>query len=174
MKNLLVNLCFIYFFFFVSCSDSKKQNADCCGKLILKESLQVYIDSFVRENNMYNIYELYIDKIDPHNFNLILYAGEQSLTYNENEYYNQISLSRIVVSGVEFSVYSGLEHYFDSSIPQKPLLQSNDIGSDEVLWAIKDSFGVLNCYTLNGAYPFIPFPIVIEENSYVPPEVHTY
>ena len=50
------------------------------------------LDSFVNENRNYEVYELYINKINPYYFDLLLYAGKNSLTMKENKDFDQISL----------------------------------------------------------------------------------
>lgn len=166
----------IYIIFICLCtlsSCSHKWNVNCQNTLIPKENIKVFLDSFVKENKHVNyIYELYIDKIDPHNYSLLLYAGEESLTKKENKDYNQSSVASVVSLGVKINIYSGIEHYFEDSSKQNSFSNQNEHGENSVLWAIKDSFGILSCHKLEEGYPFIPLPKKIEPNAFAPPIIN--
>ncbi|MBK7882543.1 MAG: hypothetical protein IPJ81_00895 [Chitinophagaceae bacterium] len=85
------------------------------------------VDSFLKDNNCDNyIHELYIDKLDPHNFQIILYQGKESLTKDENKGYNQKSLIVSKIKGVDFNIYSGVERYFSNF--------ENDSSKNKIHW----------------------------------------
>jgi hypothetical protein len=169
MKRLPLGLFIL--FLTLSCSNSKKTSCREYG-LVPKENIQVLLDSFISENKRENyIYELYIDKVDPNNYNMILYAGEKSLTKAENEYYCQKAAMYTVTQGVRIYIYSGIERYFTSSCVIDTLPLQNGIEDDRVLWAIRDSLGVLSSYEIDVGYPFIPLPIKNESDDFAPPIV---
>jgi hypothetical protein len=144
----------------------------CDNILIPKENIKVLLDSFVLQNKNNNyIYEIYIDKQDPNNYNLLFYAGEKSLTEKENEAYKQIPVANVVIRGVKIFIYSGVEHYFTSSgqinIIEKKISKENK----QITWAIKDSSGIITYYKIDVGYPFIPLPLKNEPDTFVPPIV---
>ena len=63
--------------FFLSCSLPKEQNKNI---VYPKERIKGVLYSFIQENKQDNFrYEMFINKICPNDFNIILYAGEGSL-----------------------------------------------------------------------------------------------
>jgi hypothetical protein len=169
MRNIFISLCFISLCF--ACSYSKKGVLNSENILIPRENIQIFLDSFVKENNNNkHVYELYIDKLDPYNSNLLLYAGEKSLTCKENQKYNQSALASVIVSGIEIKIYSGLERYFYKNT-QDSLFQDCNNGIDGIMWAIKDSSDVITIYKIDGGYPFFPFPLKVDPDRFTPPIV---
>jgi hypothetical protein len=157
---------------FSSCFQTKKD--DFSESIVIpKENIKALLDSFVQENKSDNyVYELYIDKMDPDSYNLLLYAGEKSLTEKENDIYRQTSINGVVCHGKTISIYSGVEHYFASQRKEKELegnVQINTI--KQVMWAIKDSSGILTIYSIDGGYPFLPFPLRNEPGTFSSPIV---
>lgn len=134
------------------------------------QDIKIILDSFVVINPTFDIYELYIDKIDPETYNLIIYGGFESLTSKENDKYNQQSLQYCSVRGKLFEIYTGSEHYFKPS-KEKPKYQPNSKGksTEMIMWAVKDSSGILSTYKLDGGYPFFPLPIIINPGDLQPP-----
>jgi hypothetical protein len=169
MKNIFISLCLISLCF--ACSCSEKEVLNCKNILIPRENIQVLLDSFVKENkNDKYIYELYIDKLDPDNSNLILYAGEKSLTYKENQEFNQSALLSVIISGIEIKIYSGLERYFYNNV-QDSLPQDFNNDTMGTMWAVKDSLGIISSYKIYGGYPFLPFPLKVDNDTFTPPIV---
>ncbi|WP_297304974.1 hypothetical protein, partial [uncultured Coprobacter sp.] len=74
----IVYACFITVsIFLLSCSLSKEQNTNI---VYPKERIKGVLYSFIQENKQDNFrYEMFINKIYPNDFNIILYAGEGSL-----------------------------------------------------------------------------------------------
>lgn len=149
MKNLLLILSLLLF----SCNKESK-------KLILNnKELSNILESFTKENKCKKcIYEIYIDKVDPHNYTIILYSGKSSLTSQENKDNNQkIVNSMFTSSGVEFFIYSGIEHYFSNELSQNEQNYNPNIyKGDEKIWVIKDNFGKLTVTKRQFVYPFMP------------------
>lgn len=143
-----------------SCSNVKHNEVDSCI-ITPKENIQQYLDSFIQQNKNKDVYELYIDKIDDDTYDVILHAGNQSLTHKENEYYNQSSIVSVIVAGKEIKVYSGLEHYFQRSGIENIAYVNND-EDDGVFLIIKERAGVMDVYSVDQAYPFFPLPGKIE------------
>jgi hypothetical protein len=137
------------------------------------KNLEVLLDSFVRENKSFHLYELYIDKLDPNNYNLIIYAGDKSLTQVENEMFNQKNLACCKIRNVSFHVYSGVEHYFkQNNIPNNDSVIFNINANNMELWAVRDSSGTLITYKIDGGYPFLPLPMRIKKGVLKPPIVN--
>jgi hypothetical protein len=166
MKNILMAFCIL-----ISASCNQK-NSSQQNSFIPNKKLENVVDSFLSVNKCEGqIHEIYIDKLDPHNFQIILHQGKISLTKEENADYHQKPLFTSTIQGIDFKVYSGAEHYFNNSDNDSLELQerklSNTFSNDstnglqcEKLWLIKDSFGVLTIRPYkNGAYPFMPPPI---------------
>lgn len=140
-----------------------------CGKksnslnnlIISHKKIKPILASFVRENKCDNcIYEVYVDKQDPHIYKLLLYKGIESLTKVENEYNNQTPIGSINVLNSEFDVYSGAEHYFTTS--EKTILKKNNsnikLKKDYKLWVVKDSFNIISVEKRDYAYPYMTLP----------------
>ena len=74
----IVKDCFItVIIFFISCALPKEQNKNI---VYPKERINGCLYSFIHENKQDNFrYEMFINKICPDYFNIILYAGEGSL-----------------------------------------------------------------------------------------------
>ncbi len=167
MKNVLI-ICFFLILLF-SCSEKKIVSDNI---LKPKEEMQLIIDSFVQRNVIkdYLVYELYIDKLDPENSNMILYAGDMSLTQKENEQYGQQPLMCVSSQGIKINVYSGIERYFENSFTKEiTSLVKKKEGREAVYLAIKDSSGILNTYEIIAGYPFIPLPLENRENTFSRP-----
>ncbi len=165
MKKYCI-LCCIIIFFFWNCSyrQSNKLEQNC---IIPKENIQTLLDSFIKENRHEGyIYELYIDKISPDSCNLILYAGESSLTEMENRYYKQTSFIHIMESDIKINIYSGIERYFETCTNKEPInfdtIMYINPSNDRIIWVIKDKSGVFDVQKVYSAYPFIPLPLNID------------
>jgi len=157
---------------FISCE--KRINDPSLNVLIPKENIKQYLDSFVLENrNNKYIYELYINKKDPFNYDIIIYGGETSLTKKENDYHKQKSIVETIVEDVKFDIYSGVEHFF--------YLKENDDFNENldvdinnyIIWVLTDSSGKINCYKENEAYPFLNFPIRVDAETFIPPIIES-
>lgn len=129
-----------------------------------RANIKALLDSFVVVNGNRNLeYALYIDKISPHEYNLIVYTGNESLTGQEDQVNNQYPINMVRTSNVEFKVYSGIEHYFRMG-NQEVKKQSDVKRSDCVIWVAKDSAGVFTVYESLGAYPFIAPPDILSDS----------
>lgn len=163
MKKII--LLFIAFLLFTSCKKSKNQNIG----IIPKVKILKILNDFVKENECDKcIYEIYIDKINPYQYELIIYKGQHSLTLEENNKNEQNPITIVKLkSGVEFDVYSGIEHYFtisDSSSSFKKLKMKsiNNLNSkkevENKMWIVKDSMNLITILKNNEVYPFLPPP----------------
>jgi hypothetical protein len=128
--------------------------------------MKLLLDSFVKANGQsYSNYGVYIDKTSPHNYDLIVYAGKEPLTHQEDQLNNQKPIQKVRVFDIEFNVYSGMEHYFQNECRSESTIPKDlSNGSENVIWAVKDSFGVMTIYKLEGAYPFIALPGKISDS----------
>lgn len=162
---------FIYSFsliFFISCRPNGSNQIN-TSILEPKDNIKPLLDSFVSVHNYdHYVYELYIDKQGPHHYDLLLYAGERSLTVDENVFNHQSALASTMARGKTINIYSGVERFFSSSVPIGTDSANN--GYNQIMWAIRDSFNIITSREIHGAYPFIAFP----KNNYedlVPPVI---
>jgi len=136
--------------------------------LVIKDArVDSIMSSFVQEDRCIGcIYEIYIDKQDPHFYELVLYKGKNSLTLDENRWSEQNALQKVKVDDVFFDVFSGVEHYFSA---QREIGSSNLDHSDSsddnlrnnyegTVWVIKDQYGEIEIEKVEHKYPFIPGP----------------
>ncbi|MFT3901917.1 MAG: hypothetical protein QM727_02025 [Niabella sp.] len=134
-----------------------------CGMIEPRANIKSLLDSFIMVNGKHNAeYGIYVDKTSPHDYDLILYTGDEPLTKEEDWVNNQYPVSKVRVSNeVEFKVYSGLEHYFQNQCyaKEKKIIPQKTSGKkDFVIWVVKDSAGKLTTYKTFNAYPFIALP----------------
>ncbi|MBN8860447.1 MAG: hypothetical protein J0H29_18800 [Sphingobacteriales bacterium] len=158
---------FVLVIFFNSCKQTSE--VPVCNVIEPRANIKSLLDSFVMVNGQNNAeYGIYIDKTSPHDYDLILYTGNEPLTKEEDRLNNQYPVNKVRTSNIEFKVYSGVEHYFQNtcddkvrkeSVPQK-ILEKNDY----VIWVVKDSAGMLTTYKTFGAYPFIALPKKIPDS----------
>ncbi|HEX8575906.1 MAG TPA: hypothetical protein VF677_06390 [Flavobacterium sp.] len=148
---------FIISLFLISCTDKKDDLSLKPNATMLK-----ILDDFVRENACEGcIYELYINKEDPHNYVTLLYAGKQSLTREENFNNQQEALFTVKTSnGTVFNIYTGAEYYFKkASSKQNKILDTIQYDNTKnAILVVKDSFGKLTINKRTFAYPFMPLP----------------
>ena len=160
MKKLLLILIVLNI---VSCQTKNEMSLE-YQTLIPRENIKVLLDSFVRENgDKASLYELYIDKLTPWEYDIVIYAGEESLTENN------CAIVYTTASGVKFNVYTGLEHYFgnihDLKIEDTPRLSGPPDGS---YWVVVDSSGIFKIEKNLWAFPFYSMPNRID---FIPPEI---
>ena len=155
----------ICIFLLVSCFNNK-ENA-----IILtpKKEIQVILDSLVQKNvdKNYSIYELYIDKLDPVNCEMLLYAGN---TYFIEEPTSQ-PLAYTICNGITIGVYSGAECYFENPYSKRGNYIRTESEKQMTLYAIKDSCGYLHAYEILGGYPFVPPPLENKDGMFTVPEI---
>ena len=104
------------------------------------------------------IYEVYIDKKSPDNYQVILYKGSNSLTFEEYIKKKKYPLFYTYVSNKKVYVYSGAENYF--SVKDPLILQGGKNKTDKTfkVWVLSDSLGVKKLDTFNQVYPFFQLP----------------
>ncbi len=159
------------FFVLVILINSCKQTAEVpiCNIIEPHANIKRLLDSFIMVNGQNNAeYGIYIDKTSPHDYDLILYTGNEPLTKEEDQLNNQYPVNKVRTSNVEFKVYSGIERYFQNrcydqdrkeSVPQKKIEKN-----DYAIWVVKDSAGILTTYKTLGAYPFIALPNKVSDS----------
>lgn len=155
---------FVLFVFCVSCKEASKTSTICLVEP--QANLKSVLDSFVKTTrHSYSEYAVYINKTSPHEYELIIYAGSESLTKEEDRLNNQEAMQRVRVSDVEFDIYSGAEHYFkNKNLIDTAILKESLIVGNNLIWVVKDSFSVMNIYQVDGAYPFVALPAKISND----------
>ena len=156
MKNKIIIIFLIFEITFFACTNQKQHS-----KLRFKYRIENLLDSIMKINQPNKIYELYIDKIDPYNSNLLFYIGPISLTEKENVINNIQPCCQIKLNDKLIDIYCGLEKYIIYS--NKNLeVNKNNINNNEIFWAIEDRNGVIINYKMDGGYPFMPFPVHLD------------
>lgn len=122
-----------------------------------KENLKNFIDSFAKIYRCHDcVYEIYIDKTNPHDVNILITRAKHSLTEDENIFQNQQPLVTTYSQGIRFNIYSGIERYFSQTETTDLMKEKGVIYDDErIIWRIIDSMGVLNVRKIDLAYPFL-------------------
>lgn len=154
MKTAIVGLICL---FYCSCTSNKKEETFFLS-VTPKESISAVLDSFVKVNPYRSDYfhEIYVDKQSPSDCLLFIYSGNRPLLYREN----QKPLMRVMVSGINFDLYSGVERFFEISGDSTLKENSNSVfpEEDHTLWVVTDSAGILKVQDYYHAYPFVPLP----------------
>ncbi|KGO86529.1 hypothetical protein Q765_09875 [Flavobacterium rivuli WB 3.3-2 = DSM 21788] len=156
--NNLKFLIIISFITFCSCNIIKEPDS---ASLQPNKQLEQLLRFFVEKNPCEKCYyELYINKEFPEKFILTIYTGKFSLTQDENIHYNQLALEKLTVSGKEFKVFSGAEHYFNNKKihdeRKKFIIDTfpNNNYIRPVTWTAIDSAGTITITSYTGTYPF--------------------
>ncbi|OYQ51264.1 hypothetical protein [Flavobacterium aurantiibacter] len=154
MKSFIINL--ILVILLISCNQDKRETK---ALQPIPEMSRILAD-FVKENKCDGCkYEIYINKEDPHNYTTIIFVGDHSLTQEENSFNKQDAINFVSVSGVNFKIYSGVEHYFKNSYKFKADSIRQYDNTKTKIWVVKDSFGKFTTTKKEFAYPFIPLPM---------------
>lgn len=151
-----------------SCIQSTGPSMSDCNIIEPKNRIKPLLDSFVLVNGDTNaIYEIYIDKTSPHSYSLILYTGNESLTREEDSIHNQYPVMKLRSSNVVFTIYSGIEHYFQNAEKrqnEEKRSYKRTFTEHETMWAVKDSADIYTIYKTYGAYPYLPLPNLIPDS----------
>jgi hypothetical protein len=158
----------------LSCHRAEEKMGNKDHYLVAKGRLKTLLDSFVQvAGNNHPVYEVFIDKITPHESTLVLHSGNNSLTGEENKFKGQFPANKTRAGGVTFYIYSGVERYFDNpdDIRRDSSKYMEKSAPDQLpyaLWAVKDSFGIYKVIISEAAYPFMGIPIPMK-NFKAPP-----
>lgn len=168
MKNIkkgLVILCSIALF--VNCVSQKEKQI----QVKLRADIDNLLDSIIKISPSNKVYELYIDKIDPQNSNILFYIGSKSLMKENNVH--QTALHSVEINGKTIKIYSGIEKYV--SLCNSNIVEENNVSNngDEVFWAIEDKKGTIKSYQTDFAYPFMPFPLKNEKDTFSKPIIRS-
>lgn len=130
------------FIFLLSCSQSKEQNKNI---VYPKERIKEVLNSFIQENKHENFrYEMFINKIYPNDFNIILYAGEDSLTDENRIQMGKTPNSYTEIDGNKIYIYSGTEYFFRNAENKKKENAPIKHTGKGICWAIRDSSEILS------------------------------
>ncbi|MDR2804292.1 MAG: hypothetical protein LBB85_01405 [Dysgonamonadaceae bacterium] len=155
--KIFISIIYLIAFTFLSCVFQKNKDLD---EIIItpKENIKNILDSFIVANPCDScIYELFIDKLSPNIFNLLITKGTQKLTAEENAFFNQNPLLVTYVSGIKFYIYSGVEYYFYADTISSNKKQTSLYDYERTKWIVTDTLGTITINSkVNMAYPFIP------------------
>ncbi len=152
----------------VQCSTPASHKKETTG-FFMKENIASVADSFLSLYPNKKVYELFINKEGPHEFVLILHAGDTPLTKEENKDYKQNPIIQVARGKVLIDVYSGIERYIgtDQSKIYQQKLNNVDEGK---FWIITDSFDIIKVdTTYKTAYPFIALPHKLGDIKFTTP-----
>ena len=157
MKNVIL-LATLILFIFTRCDGNRNEMQE----YVLDDPISAILDSFVLSNPGQAVYELYIDKVGPEEGNLFLYAGEKSVTAEENLKNDQLPLMKIYSHNIPVQIYSGVERYLRN---KKRVVKNSDTfiptnSGNGVLWIVVDKMDSLTVIKNNDdLYPFFRLPI---------------
>lgn len=172
MKKITILSLFVLIF--VCCS--KQKRAENSNEIVVspRPEMKAILDSFIVSCNDKSLrYELYIDKIHNWDYDNLLYSGKKSLVNNSRP------IMKTVISDVTIYIYSGIEHYFESTFSQLNNPQINESLPDEIpegnYWLITEKDGKLNIIKDGAGFPFyrsnrVEFVPPVENNSDEEPE----
>lgn len=149
MKKIL---CLILIILFLICCNNQKTEESNILEIYPRPEIKAILDSFVVScNDKSLIYELYVDKIRNWDYDIVLYSGKRSLIENGK------SIMITTISDVTIHIYSGVEHYFDSSsslaIPITPDSLPREIPEGNY-WLISETDGKINIIKDATSFPF--------------------
>lgn len=160
----MIKLLFVFssiIFLFVQCSNNKgKYDNQISTEFEFSDSnVQTIVDSFIMKYPNEKLYELYIDKLDPHYAVLTIYSGNSSAVGNENYNKNQLPGIAINRKGTLVHIYSGMERYIKTTQEQNDSLFFEKLPGmqDGNYWIVTDSFGIYKIRE-ERIYPFMPLP----------------
>lgn len=150
MKKILI--LYLLIIIFTSCTKQKDTGGNTEIEIYPRAEMKAILDSFVVFcNNKSLIYELYIDKIQNRDYDIVLYSGKRSLIDNGHP------IMKTTISDVTIHVYSGVEHYFDNS-PSSAMPIVSDSLPQEIpegnYWLISEINGKLNIIKDVTGFPF--------------------
>ena len=153
-------------FLLYACKDSKT-DPNLGRRIELNDDIKEIMANYIKYEPCQNcVYEMYLDKIDPHYAQIFLYKGVNSLTFEEYVKNEKQPSFYTEVGGKKISIYTGAENYIrkekDSSLPARTMKQMEKSYN---IWVIIDSMNVRRIDTLGYAYPFLPLPAKVDFDS---------
>ena len=130
MKSLFLLFCVTGVL--LSCRQTKKG-----PDFTFREDVAYILDTIIASNPELNVCELYIDKIDPFNSNLLFYMGQTPLSLRQ--YSSTPALWHVKVGTKQVGVYSGVEKYI-RQVSDSSLKKNRDFSkiSHGMYWIIKE------------------------------------
>ena len=125
------------------------------------ESMTQLLDSFIQETpNKNRINQIYIDKINPYNYHILLYSGNTDINNGQCKI---PALYKIRYADRIFDVFSGVEEFFSDSINQPKTvmekMKSFKKDSANIWWFVEDYNGRIYINEENNATPFGKKPL---------------
>jgi len=123
----------------ILCCNPKKDNP----YIYPNESMTQLLDSFIQETpNKNRINQIYIDKINPYNYHILLYSGNTDINNGQCKI---PALYKIRYADRIFDVFSGVEEFFSDSInqPKTVMEKMKSFKNDSVntCWFVEDYQG---------------------------------
>lgn len=150
-------MCFL-FYLFGGCNKTK-DIAENNEQIDIDKDIEPIVVDFIKKDFCKEcLYEMYIDKKNPHLYEIMLYKGHKSLTFEENSTNKQAPLFYAKILDKRIDIYSGVEHFFKRRKQQDFVDKKTNLFKDFDLWIITDSLGYKKVEITSFAYPFLPKP----------------
>lgn len=157
MKNLIILISLV--FFLCSCKNSKNEITS-ENYVELSDDLQRVVNRYIDYQPCSDcVYEIYLDKIEPHYYQIILYKGDSSLTVDEHQRDGKFPVLFTTITGKKIYLFTGGERYFKSSkkaVKAKKIMGNMSKSFD--VWVLSDSLNKRRIDTFEHVYPFLPLP----------------
>lgn len=152
-------VCFLY-----SCKSPKTETT--YGNYVeLNDDLKGVVTRYINYQPCSDcVYEIYLNKIDPHYSEVILYKGSKSLTVDEYEKNGRFPVLYTDILDKKICIYTGAEGYFKTQKRQLGDVRGKENKSNKAfdVWVISDSLNVRKIDTFRQVYPFLPLPVKLE------------
>ncbi len=129
------------------------------GGVELESNLKKLMEAYIAQEPCEDcIYEIYIDKKAPDSYQVILYKGSNSLTFEEYAKEKKYPLFYTYVRDKKVYVYSGAENYF--SVKEPSIVQEEKNKNNKIfkVWVLSDSLGIKKVDVFYQVYPFFQLP----------------
>lgn len=155
MKRIIV----IFFIIFIYSCNKRNDTTDSGKQMEMNKNIEPIVADFIKQDFCKEcLYEMYIDKQSPYQYEVILYKGYRSLTFEENNKNKQTPLFYTEILNKRIDVFSGVEYFFKQKKQRSILYKKNNTYKEYNLWIITDSLGLKKIDTVPYAYPYLPKP----------------
>jgi hypothetical protein len=174
MKIKYFLLPFLISFVLISCHNNKQNDGVEYIYLEPQDNLKTLLDSFLVENNKKDsIYELYIQRITPWEYDkfestiteITIYGGRYPLGSEKRKKKSKMAVK---VDNVTFFVYSGIENYFSTNYKYaENQMKDEPYGN---VWLIRDSANIYT-YFIKTTIQAPPASDIPSDIKFIPPTI---
>lgn len=160
MKNLIVLI--LPMFFLYSCKNHKNEIVS-ESYVKLNDDLKEVVVRYIKYQPCSNcVFEIYFNKIAPDYTQIMLYKGNNSLTFNEYEKKGKFPVLYTEILEKKIYIYTGGEGYFKAPKNRIAYVNEKKYIKSFNLWVVSDSLNVRKIDTLDFAYPFFSLPVKVK------------